>query len=357
MDKSKNKNPIICYFGIHDPNFSRNSIFKKGLIENGANIIECVDRSPGIAKFFSLFLKHRKIRNSYDFLIVGYTGYLAVPLAKIISKKPVIFDALCTLWESETLSHRASYLKQIQTKIIDWLAIKFADVVLVETFAQKKFFEKRFGGQTGKYRVVYTGADDSIFFSDLSDVKLPKFTVLFRGRLTPESGIEYVLEAANILRNDDINFRIIGFGILLEETKKKISDLNLKNAELISNELPFNTLREKMLECRISLGQFENNPRLQRTIPHKCFETLAMGMPYITARTPAVGELLKDGESCLFVNLADSKDLAEKILTLKDNLGLMNKIGENGRRVYKEKLAPKILAKNILNICDENFKH
>ena len=44
---------------------------------------------------------------------------------------------------------------------------------------------------------------------------------------------------------------------------------------------------------------------------------MAMGLPYVTARTPAISEILKDSISSLFVNAADPKDLAEKILILK----------------------------------------
>src|SRR3989344_1006938 len=350
MIKTKGKNLTVCYFGIHDPNFSRNRIFKKGLIENGVNVIECVDRSSGIAKFFKLFFKHRKIENHYDAMIVGYPGQIVVPLAKIVSRKYVIFDALCTMWESETLSHRASYFKQIKMIIIDWLAVKCADVVLVETYAQKKFFENRFGGHPDKYKVVYIGADDTLFFNDGSIPKLYNFTVLLRGRLTPEAGVKYVLEAANILRDKDISFRIIGFGILEKEIKAQIYNLKLKNVELISNELSFDELRIKMLGCQISLGQFENNLRLERTIPHKCYETLAMNLPYVTAGTPAILEILKDGISSMLVNLADPKDLAEKILMLKNNPDLMGNIAENGYKLYQEKFTPKNTVKDILAI-------
>ena len=105
-----------------------------------------------------------------------------------------------------------------------------------------------------------------------------------------------------------------------------------------------------MLGCQISLGQFENNLRLERTIPHKCYETLAMNLPYVTAGTPAILEILKDGISSMLVNLADPKDLAEKILMLKNNPDLMGNIAENGYKLYQEKFTPKNTVKDILAI-------
>jgi len=76
----------------------------------------------------------------------------------------------------------ATYFSQLKMKIIDWLAVKCADIVLVETFAQKKFFEQRFfWGEKDKYKVVYTGVDDSIFYFDDTVVKLPYLLCYLEG--------------------------------------------------------------------------------------------------------------------------------------------------------------------------------
>ena len=194
------------------------------------------------------------------------------------------------------------------------------------------------------------------FFRESSIPLNKKFTVLFRGRLTPEAGVEYVLEGAEILKNEDILFKIIGFGQMETEVKEELKKLNLPNVELITKELSNDSLRKEMCGCHISLGQFGNNERLKRTIPHKAFESLAMGIPYITANAEGVAEIFTVGETCLFVNKADPKDLAEKILTLKNNPALRNKLALNGRKLYEEKLTPKILGETILKYILES-KH
>ena len=155
----------ICYFGNFNPELSRNKIYARGLRENGAEIIECRDSSRGLSKFWQLYLKHQKIKGTYDVLVVGYPGHSMVSLAKLLSSKLVVFDALCTSWEAETLSHDVPLWRQIKAKIIDWLSVKIADIVLVETDAQRKFFEEKFG-KSEKYKVVYTGVDDSLFFRE-----------------------------------------------------------------------------------------------------------------------------------------------------------------------------------------------
>ena len=339
----------ICYFGIYNPELGRNKVYISGLKSIGVEILDCRSSASGPIKYIKLFLKHFKIRNSYDYLVVGYPGHPVVWFAKLISKKPVIFDALCTMEEGVIISRKQRGffgLNELYIKFIDWLAVKCADIVLVESEAQRVFFENKFG-KSDKYKVVYTGADADYFFKDESITKKEKFTVVFRGKFLPEAGVSYIIEAAKILETE-VDFLIIGNGFLEEEIKLKINNLKPINLILKSERFDYGELRRLMLPCHISLGQLENHERLLRTIPHKCFETLALGLPYITARAEPVAEILKDGESVLFVNPADSKDLAEKILYLKNNLEMAKKIGENGYKIYQNRFTPKHLATEII---------
>ena len=195
--------------------------------------------------------------------------------------------------------------------------------------------------------------DESIFYrqnikNKNNDIKI----VLFRGRLTPESGIFHILKSAELLKNRaDIRFRIIGFHYRLgQKVKDFIREKNLTNVELIYDYITDDSLREKMGESSISLGQFESSPRLNRTIPHKTFESMVMGLPFITAYSGAVGELLKDGESCLFVRRANPSDLAGKILLLADNPEMGKKLADNAREIYDKKCSMEVLMVKLFNI-------
>jgi hypothetical protein len=158
----------ICWFGVYRPNFSRNRIYIKGLRMQGVDIIECRDTSRGPLKYLKLFVNHWKIRKAYDFLVVGYPGHSVVWFAKLISKKPVVFDALCTMEEGVILSRKQNGflgLNRLYIKFIDRLAVQCADLIFVETEAQRQFFENKFG-ESAKYRVIYIGADDAACHPD-----------------------------------------------------------------------------------------------------------------------------------------------------------------------------------------------
>ena len=340
----------ICYFGIFNPEFGRNKIYIEALKAEGHEVIICRDDAPGLAKYIRLWSKHKEIKDSYDFMIVGYPGHIITPLAKILSKKPVIVDALGSLYDAEVYSHEPSLIRKIKSRIADILMVKFADRIMLETAAQKSYFENRFG-RSRRFEVVYTGVSEAFGVSRAERSDRSKFIVHFRGKLTPESGIMHILEAAKLLKNNpNIRFRITGSGYLLKQAEQLISHQALTNVELITRFLSSEELVQSVADSDLMLGQFEDNPRLNRTIPHKAFEAFASGVPYLTADAPAIREAVEDGVSGYLVPLADSAALANKIEILAQEPGILKETALRARRQYDERFSPKALAKRIIEI-------
>ncbi len=347
----------ICYLNLTSYIPARDAVYLRGLKENGVEILECRDDSPGLIKFIKLYKKHKELRGKYDIMLVGYTAYILVPFARIITNKKVIFNALCSLYEGNIISRgRTSWLLPFQaayTWLVDFLAFNSAHLNLLENEEQIKFVSKKFLIPRKKLTKAWTGVDDSLFYTDSDVKKLSTFTVLFRGAFLPESGVEYAIDAAKILKKHNINLRIIGrnIGALVPLMEERLGEFDSSNVEWIKGKkMPFEDLRLKMQECHISLGQLSNHDRLNMTIPHKAFESIAMKIPYLTARNKGVLELLKEDETCFCCNPADAEDLAKKILEIKNNLELMAKVAENAYQLYTRELTPKILAKKVLDI-------
>lgn len=347
----------ILYFGIFNPDFSRNKVYADGLKANGINIIYCNDTVGGILKWWRLYKKHKALKDKYDAMIVGYPGYIIVPFARLIAKKgkPIIFDALCSFYEAQIISrnaYRCNPFRIPYVRLVDWLSTRTADKVLIETDKQRDYFINELGVSGDKCITVYTGTDESAFYYNPAIKKNNKFTVLFRGRIMKEAGVIHVLKAAKILENDNIDFLIIGFGWgeAIREFNEALKELNPKNVKYIKEQLPIDELRDLMLGCHISLGQFEANERLKRTVPHKAYESLNMRLPYITARTEGIMEILTDGETCLMVNPRDPEDLVDKIKKLRDDNDLTNKLIINAEKLYKDKFSEKVIVQPIIKL-------
>lgn len=337
---------IVLYFGNIDVQLSRNKIYIDGLRQNGVKVLLCVDRAKGIRKYWNLYKKHKEFKGKYDALIVGYGGYVTVPLAKLISNKPVIFDALCSSYETEILSretHKTILFRKTFISFIDWLANRFADKILIETDNQNKYFREKLKVKSEKLITVYTGVDDSVFYVDEKIAKFQQFTVLFRGRFMLEAGFKYIFKAIKELENKNINFLLIGYGsgVAKKEFDSLVSNGKPKNFIHIEKHLSYQELRELMLKCHVSLGWFNDNERVKRTIPHKIFESFSMKMPVITARAEGLEGILEDKINCFLVEAKNSEEIVEKIMFVKNNSTQTNEVVENAYRLYKERFSPK----------------
>jgi glycosyltransferase involved in cell wall biosynthesis len=199
-----------------------------------------------------------------------------------------------------------------------------------------------------KLFVSYSGLNEKEFFYDPSVAKRKKFAVLFRGRFLPESGILTVIKSAKLLENSEVDFLIIGHGFMYREVNALMKKLSPKNISMVHDRISIQELRNQMLSCHVSLGQVAIHKRLERTIPCKLFESIALKLPYITGENIGALEILSNNETCLTVEPGNEKDLADKILYLKNNPDKSLRIAEAGYKLYIEKLTSKELVRSTL---------
>jgi colanic acid/amylovoran biosynthesis glycosyltransferase len=203
---------------------------------------------------------------------------------------------------------------------------------------------------------VYTGVDESMFVQRRSHSAGDRFEVLFRGRITDEAGVEYIIRAAKILEESDIFFKIIGFGWALPMARAEsvLKELSPKNFEWIKKKLPFDELLKEMSTASISLGQFGNNDRLRRTIPHKAFESMLLGLPYITAEAEGVREAFEDGVTGFFVKPADAQAIADKIAFVRDHNTEAARVATHARSRYEKHFSKAALGATLVDVLQSN---
>lgn len=138
----------ICYFGDFDPEYSRNRVLIRGLKENGVQVV------------YSL-------RENHDLVIVGYSdARWTVLCAKLRSRKPIIWDAFYSRYDSWVFDRKLVKPKSIKAKyywLLDWLSCRLADKILLDTQAHVEYFAKTFHIDKSKFIRVFVGSDDAIF--------------------------------------------------------------------------------------------------------------------------------------------------------------------------------------------------
>ncbi len=356
MNYKKSSNQItVLYFGTYDPEYSRNRVLIDGLRENGVEVVECRDDSLGLKKFWKLFLKLRQIKKEYDAVVIGFFGPLMVAFAKIITRKPVIFDPLVFLYDTNVMDRKVTKpgtFRAFYYWFLDWLNLRLADMILLDTEEHIKYASKEFGVKANKFKKLLIGTREDIYHPMANNSENKKFLVEFHGIFNTLQGVEFIIQAAKKLESrEDIKFIIIGGGKDKVKHFKLAEDLKVKNIEFISpvdkKELAF-----KISQSDVCLGIFGVSEKAKRVIPNKVYECVAMKKPVISADTPAIREFFTDDDLTL-VKIADAEAIARAILKLKDNKELMEKLANNAYEKLVSNASTKILGLKFKEIIKE----
>lgn len=346
----------ICYWGAYNPVYSRSRVIIKGLQKNNIKVIECNCRHNEKNNYFALIKKHWAIRNSYDIMLVAFPGHFLIPLAKILTRKKIIFDAFYSLYDTRIMDKKYFDVKNIMAfwyHFVDWFACKLSDKILLDTNEHIDYFSKEFKINPSKFIRILVGSDDEKIRPSENSGTHKNFTVHFHGYFIPLQGIGYIIRAAKILEKQSVIFNIIGCGQTYDESLALANKLSVKNVNFIK-PAPYEHLTKYMSEADVCLGIFGKTSKAQRVIPNKVYEALAAKRAVITGRSKAIDEILTDGVNVLLCKMGDENDLAEKILYLKNNPKLIKSIAQNGHNYFKDNLTPKLVVKDLVKIININ---
>jgi glycosyltransferase involved in cell wall biosynthesis len=345
----------ILYFGIYDPKYSRNAVIIKGLRENGIDVLECRYNRKGALKFICLFWRYWRFFGKYDIMIIGFPGHEVMFLARFLTRKPIIFDAFTSHYGGYILD-RKYYSKRSPRayyyRFLDKWSCRLADLVLLDTQAHIDFFIKEFGLPPEKFKRIWVGADDNIFYRSITAQKENEiFTVLFFGTFIPLQGAEHIIRAAKILEKENVIFHIIGDGQEKPMAVSLARGLKLKNV-IFTGMISPEDLRSEIEGADVCLGIFGDTPKTPLVIPNKVYIALAVGKPVITADTPAIRELF-DEKDLLFVKAASPRSLADGIIKLKDHPALRESLAQNGFSKFAKFASPNILGQELMGAINE----
>jgi len=345
----------VCFFGLYNPDYSRNKVLIAGFQNNNWQVVECrVDPRfyPGCKKYWQLIKTARKIIKPNDLVLVAYPGQTAVWLARLLFwHQMVVFDAFTSLYDSNVFD-RQLYPKNSwrawRDWLFDWLAIFLANKNLVDTNEHAKYFQQTFGIGAGKFIRVFVGSEIGAQITEIPRKSPDYFLIHFHGHYIPLQGIEYIIKAAKILETEpDIKFRLIGSGQEHQKIKKMAMDLKSNNIDFWP-ESSMEALAQSMIDADLVLGIFGTTPKTSRVIPNKVFEALALGKAVLTSDTPAVRELLTDGQDVLLCQAGNAEDLATKIIKIKNDPSLKACLEFGAKGLFNWELASRKIVANLI---------
>jgi len=181
-------------------------------------------------------------------------------------------------------------------------------------------------------------------------LKKESFKVIHFGSIGIANGCMYIIEAAKLLKNNpDIEFVFIGGGAAENELSIECQNHNLNNVHFLGNH-PLKSVSEIVNFCDVSIVSFKDLPILYTNSPNKLFDSLSAGRPIILNSNGWTRKLVEKNKCGFYVDPSCPNQLADKIVFLKNNPALKEKMGKMSRKLAEEKYDKNILCANFTNV-------
>lgn len=353
----------VVWAGTFEPGFSRNRKLARLLQLSGFEVavvrqnlwgderIEIATRgrlgvlARALVKYPLLLVRLLSVPRP-DVFLVSYPGWFDVPIVRLVAsikRRPVVFDPFISLHDT-MISDRQLHSEQSMIArlavVIDRWSLRMADLVIADTAPHLDFYGQIAAGLRNEGFVVPVGADDDVFMPR-PDVAVDPKTVLFYGSLVPLQGVATIIEAAALLKPDDIRVVIVGDGQDRPEVEAAIARTDASVVQM--GMMPLDQLPGHIARATVCLGIFGASDKAGRVVPHKLYECLAMGRPVITREGPAIQSLFNPGE-VVTVPPADAEALAAAIRSLIGDPEVREPVARSGHHAYSTRYRGESLA-------------
>jgi glycosyltransferase involved in cell wall biosynthesis len=350
MDKKK-----MLITGYYVREYPRHQV----LIDSLEEVFEIKERNYRDQGCFSFFKTIKKDIKGQDYVFILNSSYKFIFLVlylKLFTNKKIIYDAFLSFYDTFVID-RKRFKKYsvfaIFAYLLDFLVCQSSKILIFDTKEHGDYFKKTFFlSKKKKYYIWPVSLDLEKIDKDIKIFPDGKFNIFFYGTYIPLQGIEYIVKAAKILKtNKEINFIIVGKGQEEKNIKNLARKYNLNNLSFYQ-PVSYRQLFKYIKQADVCLGIFGNSDKAKRVVANKVIECLALKKIVITGRTKAVERFFENRKEIIYCNLADEKDLAQKIVYVKDHFHELKGLGEQARIKVEKHFSKSSLVNKIKELYE-----
>lgn len=336
----------VISWGTYDTGKPRNRILRKGIraaglelqeihspvwegIEDKSQVHGTGTRLAILARWLCAYpaLLWRLLRAGRpDLYLVGYPGILDIlllaPIARL-RRVPIAWDVFLSIYDTVCEDRRLVRPGSFPARLLhrfEHFALRRADVLFMDTQAHARRVEWLFGLGPGRIDAVWVGAETEHFAGTRQQAGIGigapsrPLRVLFYGQFIPLHGLETVINAARLLRNEPVEWQLIGRGQESGRIRAMLADDPLPRVQW-TEWVEYPQLKHHIARADLCLGIFGTSEKAASVIPNKVFQILAAGRPLVTRDSPAIRELLSPAPPCTYlVPAGDASALAGAVV-------------------------------------------
>jgi glycosyltransferase involved in cell wall biosynthesis len=179
-----------------------------------------------------------------------------------------------------------------------------------------------------------------------------KFKLLFLGRLTPDKGWKFTLNAftkvAQMIDLNTVALLIAGDGPLQEEIAQRLKSFT-SNVHMLGR-VPPDQVPALLANSDVHVTTSEKETRGLTVL-----EAFACGVPVLASRSPGIIDSIQDGVNGLLFTPQDPTDFAMKLKRLVDDPDVRQRMGKHGRD-YISHYGWEVIVENLLRIWEEQIQ-
>lgn len=332
----------------------------KFLEKKGINTKHLKYLRRGINPLFDLYLSPAEIFNLIKrekpdilFLCSSKAGAIGSLVGRLTGVKKIIYRiggwAFNDPWPE--------WKKKLYILIEKWTA-KFKDVIINNAESDRKQAIRLGIKPKNKIVTIYNGIDiNELNFLNKEEARRflkikPGFVIGTIANLYLTKGLEYLIEAANIIVNKEqrtmnkkIKFVVIGEGQERKKLEGLIKKYKLEKNFFLLGAIPDASKYLKAFDVFVL-------PSVKEGFPWTILEAMAAGVPIVATKVGAILEILKDplmdsGQAGLLIKPADARALSKAIAGLINNKFLGAKFLNQAKKVVQEKFTLSKMIKKV----------
>ena len=342
---------ITCY---KQPDYIRAKTLRKAIGDiKDVELIVVKNKHTGLWRYIEVVGKLITVRLTKhpDIYFLTFRGYEMLPITRLLTLgKPLIFDEFINLMEWVIDEHHKIKQESLLAKFLYgnyrfWL--KKVQLITTDTMSHAKYSADLMKLPIDRYVPLIVSTDEQTFDGSKVASRRHKrpFRVFYYGNMLPLHGIEVVLQAMRNLKGQDVELQLIGGNAKVQQMIKQAKNDGVKVD--YKTWVPFADLPSYMQLADVCLGgPFGDTIQSQFVITGKTYQLLQMGRPVIVGQNLESG-IFTDKSNVLIVKQNNADSLAGAILWAQSHPVELKKIGQNGRKLYQNKLSNRQLSEQL----------
>lgn len=303
-----------------------------------------------------------RLLNYFSFVITSFIGLLRLPRTEfIICESPPLFLGITAVLISKIKHSKlvfnvsdlwpesAEKLNIISNRFLIRLAYRLEHWIYRKSYlisGQTKGIVKSIKSRFPEKRVIWfpNGVDIDFFdkphdrqisWRSKLEISESDFLILYAGILGHAQGLEVILNAADILKDQPLKFLIVGDGPEKERLIAMAESRKLQNVVFEGN-LQKSHIPSLIESCDAYIVPLKKLDLFKGAIPSKLFEPLALGKPILLGVDGEARDLfIKEGQAGLYFEPENASDLTAQVRVLLTNRQFSQSLGKQGQQFVR----------------------